>query len=262
MLPNRSTILKPLGDRDLFDPLSEVTRHERRNLLLASLVSLALTWSDLIPTSIDALGITVSPTDRESLVFLLGLALLYFSLAFLTYGSADLVRWRMARLAAEDLANEAVQPFNPVLQNQPARDPGANFDARLVDYRIMLGKSAFFHMGVRVAFDLLSPVIAASIAAASVLAQLAELSSPFDLTSIVWSSSPIGCLSIIALLLPLGWCWLFRRSFLVRLRTKSWALRIGSQILTLSGYFPDNGFVRRLGWSINNRLLAFYTAGS
>lgn len=71
-------VLGPLKDAALYDPLAEVTRSERKHLLLVSLVCLALTWSDLLPTKIEALGIEISPADRSNLVILLGLTLLYF----------------------------------------------------------------------------------------------------------------------------------------------------------------------------------------
>lgn len=58
---------------------------------MVSLISLALTSADLIPTKIESLGIEVSPANRDALIALLGVTLLYFLVAFAVYASAALL---------------------------------------------------------------------------------------------------------------------------------------------------------------------------
>jgi hypothetical protein len=88
------------NEKDLLvgDPLSEVTRKQRRMLLVVSAVSIAVTKTGLIPTKISALGIDFKQTDQESLLLVFSMVVLYFGAAFLIYGMADLLAWRRSRL--------------------------------------------------------------------------------------------------------------------------------------------------------------------
>jgi len=47
----------------IIDPLSEVTRRERRALLGVSALSIAMSITHLIPTKISALGVEFPPTE-------------------------------------------------------------------------------------------------------------------------------------------------------------------------------------------------------
>jgi hypothetical protein len=80
----------------LQDPLSEVTRKERRALLAASTVTIVVTKTGLIPSKIEALGISFSPGDQHSLLLVLGAVVLYFLVAFITYGLSDFLAWKLA----------------------------------------------------------------------------------------------------------------------------------------------------------------------
>ena len=77
----------------LADPLSDITRKERRNLLLASTVGAIVATMGLVPTRFSALGIDFSPPAQSSFVILVTLVILYFVLAFLFYGVADFFVW-------------------------------------------------------------------------------------------------------------------------------------------------------------------------
>lgn len=79
------------------DPLSEVTRRERRALLGTSLLALAVVKASLLPSEITALGVKLAASDQKSLLILLGFVILYFLGAFLVYGGSDLVAWRVAQ---------------------------------------------------------------------------------------------------------------------------------------------------------------------
>ena len=102
-------------ERDLisYDPLTEVTRKERRALLGTSMLGLALAKVPLIPTKLVALGIEFSEVNRQTFVQLYGLIVLYYLVAFLVYAFTDLVAWRRSehiRYSAYLKAEQANQP--------------------------------------------------------------------------------------------------------------------------------------------------------
>ena len=71
------------------DPLSEVTRKERRMLLIVSLAGIAITKAGLIPSQIKALGINFASSDQKSLYFLVSAIVIYFIIAFFIYSASD-----------------------------------------------------------------------------------------------------------------------------------------------------------------------------
>jgi hypothetical protein len=81
-------------DVPLSDPLSEVTRRERRLLLAVSVIGLFVSYSGIVPTKVDALGIELSSTDQRSFLTLLALVIVYLLIAFVIYGFADFLTWR------------------------------------------------------------------------------------------------------------------------------------------------------------------------
>lgn len=80
----------------LRDPLSEVTRRERRFLLGVSLIGIVLVKSGLIPQKIAGLGIEFTSTDQRSFLLAVLAVVCYFLVAFLIYGSSDFIAWRIA----------------------------------------------------------------------------------------------------------------------------------------------------------------------
>ena len=78
------------------DPLSPVTRAERRALIAASAIVIAIARTGLVPTKISALGVDFGPADQRAFLSVLALVILYFSAAFAVYAAADLVAWRVA----------------------------------------------------------------------------------------------------------------------------------------------------------------------
>ena len=79
----------------LRDPLSPVTRAERRSLLGVSAVGLVIAKSGLVPTKISALGVDFSNADQHALLSMGSLAVVYFIVAFTVYATSDLVAWRI-----------------------------------------------------------------------------------------------------------------------------------------------------------------------
>jgi amino acid transporter len=78
----------------LSDPLSDVARKERRNLLIASTTAILAATMGLAPAHISALGIEFSPPAQSSFVVLVALIVVYFIAAFVLYGISDFFIWR------------------------------------------------------------------------------------------------------------------------------------------------------------------------
>ena len=76
----------------LSDPLSDIARKERRNLIAASTIGLYVSW-----TGLTTLGIELSLTEQRNFLILLALIILYFAIAFVTYGLADYFIYRERR---------------------------------------------------------------------------------------------------------------------------------------------------------------------
>lgn len=73
----------------LGDPLSGITRAERRNLLIASTVGVLVGKVGLVPTEIATFGLTFGQEAQDSFIWLVAVTLVYFVIAFLIYGLAD-----------------------------------------------------------------------------------------------------------------------------------------------------------------------------
>ena len=67
----------------IVDPLSTVTRKERRALLLVSMIAITLVKARVIPSKITALGIEFQKLDQQSLLSILALITGYFLIAFI-----------------------------------------------------------------------------------------------------------------------------------------------------------------------------------
>lgn len=82
------------------DPLSEVTRKERKALLAVSLLGLVIANTGLLPTEIDALGVKFSASDQKGILYVLVLVTAYFAIAFALYVASDFIAWRLALRSA------------------------------------------------------------------------------------------------------------------------------------------------------------------
>ena len=87
-------ISDPTPAEYLSDPLSEIARKERRNLLIASTVGLLMSKAALVPTRLPALGIEFSAPDQRTIVGFAAFTVLYFLGAFVLYGLSDFLIWR------------------------------------------------------------------------------------------------------------------------------------------------------------------------
>jgi heme/copper-type cytochrome/quinol oxidase subunit 2 len=76
------------------DPLSKVTRSERRVLLGVSALGIAIVKTGLVPSKIAALGIEFEQADKRALLIIMGVVILYFLIAFALYATSDYFAWR------------------------------------------------------------------------------------------------------------------------------------------------------------------------
>lgn len=78
----------------LSDPLSEVTRKERRNLIGAGIVFICVIKLGLVPSKISALGIELSAPAQDAFLSIFSLIVAYFLCAFGLYAISDILVWR------------------------------------------------------------------------------------------------------------------------------------------------------------------------
>ncbi|HLA13636.1 MAG TPA: hypothetical protein VJZ25_01310 [Gemmatimonadaceae bacterium] len=115
-----------MSDILLRDPLSDVSRRERRSLLGVSAIAVAIVKTGLVPTKIAALGIEFSSADRASLFKVLAAVVLYFLVAFILYGASDFLAWRLTFHKAVEAAwaekkAKAIDPSDVPPEFRPRR---------------------------------------------------------------------------------------------------------------------------------------------
>lgn len=100
----------------LRDPLTELTRKERRSLLLASALGVIFVKGGFVPSKIATFGIEFTETDQRSLLLVVSVIVLYFLTGFFLYAASDFIAWRMAWVDAFRAAVEESE-------NRPPRKP-------------------------------------------------------------------------------------------------------------------------------------------
>ncbi|HXO42148.1 MAG TPA: hypothetical protein VN999_11895 [Thermoanaerobaculia bacterium] len=165
MPEERSKIIQSMTDAVATDPLSKVSRGERKALLGSTLISIAIAKGGLIPSEIPSLGIKVPPPQRLSLLYLLSGILTFYILAFWVYGRADLKRRRAVLAAASDESRQIVQQalarFNALPQPDP-KDPEAQRQhmaelGSLSEATTLVNDITAFAR-IRIAFDVYLPI--------------------------------------------------------------------------------------------------------
>lgn len=92
MLPRDESALRTL----LKDPLGDVTRKERRNLLCVSIIVISIVRIGLVPTRITSLGIELTKPETTAFLWMLGSITVYFFLTYLIYALSDYLHWTIA----------------------------------------------------------------------------------------------------------------------------------------------------------------------
>jgi hypothetical protein len=93
----------------LGDPLSDVSRRERRSLLASSTIAVLTAHAGLIPKQISALGIELTSLDRSAFLILFAAVVIYFLVAFAVYGFSAFLVWRHKYHQYQEKAEIAAQ---------------------------------------------------------------------------------------------------------------------------------------------------------
>ena len=99
----------------LVDPLSEVTRKERRMLLGLSMLGVFFTHGGALPTKISTLGVELSAGDQQAFLYILAIGLFYFVSAFSLYAFSDFIVWR--KQIAEEHIVDTKRSFEELVFN-------------------------------------------------------------------------------------------------------------------------------------------------
>lgn len=104
----------------LGDPLSQISRIERRNLLVASTIGLLVGHVGLVPNHISALGLDFNTPSQNAFLVLLSLVIIYMTVAFSIYSTADYFIWR--KRYYDHLVNQHYEYSNWTEEDQDAYD--------------------------------------------------------------------------------------------------------------------------------------------
>ena len=146
----------PLGKYTVLlqDPLSEVTRKERRTLLGVGILAVAVVQANLIPNEIAAFGMKSSQIDPGALIGVLFLVVLYFLATFIAYGVPDFIAWKInlwKGMKTAAIEKQKAVPDNMVATDQTRTD---DFDARMSGWASWAGLTSL----VRTLFDFVLPI--------------------------------------------------------------------------------------------------------
>lgn len=108
-------LMKAPSPRDVLlrDPLTELTRKERRSLLIASALGVVFVEGGFVPSKIATFGIEFTETDQRSLLIVVSIVVIYFLAGFLLYAASDFINWRGAWVDA----------FGAAVEESEARPP-------------------------------------------------------------------------------------------------------------------------------------------
>jgi len=144
----------------LADPLKELTRKERRTLLLMGSLGIVIAHTGLVPTQITALGIQFQTSQRTALYVIFALAVLYFLCAFMLYCTLDFVEWK--RDARADRFSQEVEHLKAASEKPSDSRPlgsDAAVHAKVGDqYRVSPGRESQLWR-IRCTFDMFLPCL-------------------------------------------------------------------------------------------------------
>ena len=132
---------------DIYDPLSDVTRKERRLLLAVSILAIGIVKTGLLPEKVSALGIEFSHADQKSLLGIFTIIIGYFLAAFVVYAAADWVAWTTSHYFPK--VEELHKKFKGVVPGVPGSS---------------LSGVALLLLLIRAAFEFLLPILVGIIA--------------------------------------------------------------------------------------------------
>ncbi len=175
--------LDTVAEPSVTDPLSEVTRAERKSLLASCVIGLAISVGGLVPGKIETFGIEVSASQELSLLQILAGVITYFLFGFSIYAWSDLKRREsltaLARTRLRPTMDSALEDFKRAEKELASKDP-EKMTALFSDKRFMrlaalsdeakLAQRVTKAGAVRVAFDVYLPIFIAFGSIVTVLA--------------------------------------------------------------------------------------------
>ena len=96
----------------LSNPLSDVTRRERRSLLGLSAIGLAMAWARFLPSEFSAMSFKFDAHDKANLMWLIAGIITYYLIAFIMYLRSDHLRWKIELDRAEENADRQANNIN------------------------------------------------------------------------------------------------------------------------------------------------------
>jgi len=263
--------LDTVAEPSVTDPLSEVTRTERKSLLTACVIGLAISVGGLVPERIDTFGIEVSAAQEQSLLQVLAGVITYYLIGFSIYAWSDLKRREslaaLARTRLRPTMQNAMEDFERARKEFGTEDP-TKTAALLNDKRFQkmaalsdeakLAQRVSRAGAIRVAFDVYLPMFVAFGSVVTVLAS-ARKSAGARWLSIV--------LMVLAAGVALTFLWrqrtVMRRS--IRKKVREWRdkrrKRIMAELETLSADDPRRAVLAEKAKRSLERTLQDYKDG-
>ena len=130
-------------DRDVTDPLSDVTRSDRRWLLLVNVVLAAMAYGGIVPSEIEALGLKTAQINRHVMFAIVWVAGLYLAISFTLYVTTDYKTWGMRMRQARRRFIDAMLEVDAAIMDDGDSQPQPEklreftdlFDARMRPFR-------------------------------------------------------------------------------------------------------------------------------
>jgi uncharacterized membrane protein HdeD (DUF308 family) len=172
--------LDVVADPSATDPLSEVTRQERKSLLATCVIAVSIAAGGLVPGEIEALGITVTPAQEKSLLYIVAGVIVYFILGFTIYAISDLNRRKVAEAQARLKIARSMDEAMSRYKEAEAELQGKGFDVLMSDDifkrvaalsdQAKLAQKVNAIGALRIAFDVWLPIVVGVVSAALVFA--------------------------------------------------------------------------------------------
>lgn len=150
------------------DPFGQLSRKERKLLLLMSVIAIAVSKAGLVPTKIVGFGIEFSNIDRSAILWLLVVGVLYSLITFLAYALSDFFSWQVRynevwfELASKQAMDE--DKYGPGKDDQEAPEP-YEFWKRYSNSKVRFKRATWvkitLELGVPVLVGLAAIIIAA-----------------------------------------------------------------------------------------------------
>lgn len=171
-------------------------------LLSFTLASVAIAKGGLVPSAIPALGITLSPAERLSILYLLVGLLVFYLMGFWLYGRADLKRRRAVLESASPEARKVTQEAINKFEAQKPNDSDAEAtQLRLVELgsisgAIQLATDITRFARVRIVYDVYVPIALGIVALVLVLHETRNYQGGRVITWSLISVAALGSLTL------------------------------------------------------------------